>query len=330
MSNKNKFVEVECCNCFKKFNKTIHRYKESIKKKYRFFCGKECISAFFTTKIKCNCSECLCDIEVQKGQLERSKNKRFFCSSTCSARFNNKLRGAKGEKEKQKISKSLIKHYAKKGTARALLDKVCPICDKRFKTKIKNRICCSKDCGNIYQFGSLPYTKDEVVTIVLNIVKDSGRTPQKRDCLHKLYHAAVKFFGTWNKAMVECGLKPNHSKYQKIRLKCKDGHIVDSISEKIIDEWFFKNNIAHEKNKKYPNSNMDCDFYLSDYDLWVEYFGLWGGGIKEYDKTIEDKEKIIVANDFNFVGLKPLDLYVDNGVSYEKKLQGMFRKYFNV
>ena len=204
--------------------------------------------------------------------------------------------------------------------------KTCLFCGKVFKETRTRKLCCSRACSSLYKFGTLPYQKDDFVNAIIEISQNIKGTPQKRDCKHSLYHAAVKFFGTWNKAMEICGLKPNHSKYQKLRLRCTDGHMADSLSEKIIDEWFLKNGIKHDKNKKYPFGKMNCDFYLEDYNIWVEYFGLAGGDIEEYDETIITKHKIAKDFSLNLISLYPVDLYGDKNKTYDEKLRILFEK----
>lgn len=328
MSDKTELVEIECTLCHKIFLRTLHRHKEAIKMGYRPFCSKECKDGHKITSIKEKCYNCGKEIIVFKRQFDKSISKRFYCNKSCAAISNNKIKGPKSLEIKNSIRNGIRRHFKKVGI-NIITDivKKCPICNNDFKPKVKDQVCCSRKCGFISQFSSAPYTKDDLINKILEISKETGRTPQKRDCGGKLESAAIKFFGAWNKAMVACNLKPNSSKYQKIRLKCLDGHISDSISEKIIDDWFYKNNIKHEKNKKYPNSNFNCDFYFTDYDLWVEYFGLFGGEIEEYDKTIIEKEKIAVDNGLKLVEIFPDDLYKDTNISYAEKLMKIFEKY---
>ena len=335
MSDKTESIEVECTLCHKIFLRTLHRHKEAIKMGYHPFCSKECRDEYKITSPKEKCYNCGKGIIVSKGQFNKSISKRFYCNKSCAAISNNKIKGPKSLETKNNIRNGIVKYYDGKGRKPKPIDfnkktrklKNCIICGNNFKPHRKIQVCCNKKCGQLYQFGILPYTKDDLINKILEISKETGRTPQKRDCDRRLEGAAIKFFGAWNKAMVACNLKPNSSKYQKIRLKCLDGHISDSISEKIIDDWFYKNNIKHEKNKKYPNSNFNCDFYFTDYDLWVEYFGLFGGRLEEYDKTIIEKEKIAVDNGLRLVKIFPDDLYKDTNMSYAEKLMKIFEKY---
>jgi len=313
MSDKSTFIEIKCPFCGKKFDKTLHRYKDAIKNNYNLYCSKKCRVSARTTSKNLNCCNCGNDILITKSVYNGSNNKRFFCSSSCSAIFNNKQRGERTFSEKEHIRKGLLDYHERMGMykdgKKAIKQKSsCVICSKEFKPSNASQYCCSRICGYIYQFGSLPYTKDDVINNILEKHKELSRTPQKRDCKRRLSSAAKRLFGSWNKAIKECGLKPNPSKYQKVRLKCKDGHIADSISEMIVDDWFFSRQLKHNRNKKYFGSNMDCDFYFPDYDLWVEYFGLIGQS-KEYDITVKAKRKLIKKLKLNFVELVPDDLY---------------------
>lgn len=54
-----------------------------------------------------------------------------------------------------------------------------------------------------------------------------------------------------------------------------DGEIYDSRSEAKVADWLFLHDIKYKPHKHLPKpSKSICDFYLPDYDLWVEYDGL--------------------------------------------------------
>ena len=330
MSDKTEYIELECCNCKKKFQKTLHRYKEAVKCGYDFFCSRECANQFKTTNLTLKCLTCNEDIFVARHAFNKSENKHFFCSSACSAKFTNKARGQRTDDTKQNIYNGLKRYYEKNGL-KMRGKRQCLVCNKTFSPKTDKCVCCSQNCATIYRFGSLPYTKDDVVNTIININRTSGLTPQKRVVSSKLYFSAVKFFGTWNDAMKSCGLVPNKQLRRKSRLLCKDGHVVDSLSEKIIDEWLFKNRITHEKNKKYPDSRMTCDFYFTEHRLWVEYFGLCRNKRSEYDDAVDTKKKIVSGYGLNFVALYPKDLYDETTKeTCDDRLKKIFGKYIRV
>jgi len=318
-------ISVECFFCHKIFEKEIGPYNWSIKQKWKIFCSKECRNKFFTKSKQVNCLTCGKEITITRSQEKNSKSGKFFCGHTCSAKHSNSRR-ILDEKSKIKTSQSLIKYYKNNVSSKKFVSNSkiyyripkarvkipCMICGKIFKQHTDEK-CCSKKCGQIYQYGSLPYTKDEMVNIVATISQELKRTPQQRECESRLLHAARKFFGSWNKAMEHCGLKPNGSKYQKTRLRCCDGHMADSISEKTVDEWLFQNEINHERNKTYLGNNrqFNCDFYLPDYDIWIEYFGLIGQ-VEEYDIAVQLKRQIARDNNLNLIEILPSDLYPNN------------------
>jgi hypothetical protein len=54
-----------------------------------------------------------------------------------------------------------------------------------------------------------------------------------------------------------------------------DGEDYDSLSETKVADWLFLNDIEYEPHKRLPKpSRSISDFYLPEYDLWVEYDGL--------------------------------------------------------
>jgi hypothetical protein len=121
-----------------------------------------------------------------------------------------------------------------------------------------------------------------------------------------LIRAVNKFFGSWNKGMEELGFKPNTEHMLRLNLVCKDGHRADSQSERIIDDYLFESKIEHERSKLYPNSKRNCDFYLTDFDVWIEYFGLTG--ISEYDEIVLEKKALVNQYNLKFIAILPEDL----------------------
>jgi len=78
-----------------------------------------------------------------------------------------------------------------------------------------------------------------------------------------------------------------------------DGEIYDSISETKIADWFFVNGIEYEPHKHLPKpSRSICDFFLPDFDLWVEYDGLME--VRANDK-LERKKDFYLKNNMNFI-----------------------------
>lgn len=84
-----------------------------------------------------------------------------------------------------------------------------------------------------------------------------------------------------------------------------DCEIYDSISEAKVADWLLVNDIEYEPHKHLPKpSRSICDFYLTDYDLWVEYDGLME--VRADDKL--EKKKAF----YEKLGLKFLIITRDN------------------
>lgn len=78
-----------------------------------------------------------------------------------------------------------------------------------------------------------------------------------------------------------------------------NGHICRSDGEYYIAKYLKENNINYLYEIKYNNSNYRCDFYLNDYNVYIEYKGL--SGFKKYDDTYLIKEEFIRHNNINCI-----------------------------
>jgi hypothetical protein len=299
---------VLCAQCGKEFEKENRAINEAKKNGWRFFCSRICQGAAKTQSEIFSCSACGKSVMVQESQREGSKSGRHFCSRSCAARVNNAGRNPT-EKHRRKTSESL------KGRRRSLGMRViadnpirCVICGKPFFAPGRKRIACSRQCGYIYQFGLLPYTKEECISRIMDVAESLGRTPTTKEVERRLTAATARYFKTWNEAMTECGLSPHTEWIRRVRVSCKDGHVADSISEMVVDNWLFEHDLAHERNKAYPGSKMTCDFYLPSQNLWLEYFGL-AGEHPHYDEVVEKKKGVVKALGLHFGFLVPVDLY---------------------
>ncbi len=125
-------------------------------------------------------------------------------------------------------------------------------------------------------------------------------------------------FGTWNQAIQAAGFIPNEVIFSK-KFTANDGHICDSLSEKIIDDWLFARKITHEIHVKYPWDNgMSADFKVGEY--WVEFFGL-AGQLKRYDSLKKDKIALIKKYKLKKVHLYLSDIFPINKL--DKKLKSI-------
>ena len=294
-------MSVTCANCGKSFSRTRKKFMRAVRKGSNQFCSLECRCAFQTTKETVSCFNCGKLIQVHKSNIAKSKSGRSFCSNACSAVASNTGR-VHTEETRGKISKGIDRYNTIKGVIIDHTPILCVVCNESFKPLRANQKTCSRDCGYFLQFGFMPLTKEEVIDYIQSVVKQMGHIPGSKHVSSSLMHAAVKFFGSWNKTMLSLGFQPNIQRTHRIHVRCSDGHIADSLSERVLDDWLYRQGIKHERSKQYPYNNHNCDFYLPDYDIWLEYFGMWGNN-PVYDQTVGFKYFIASELNLNLVGV---------------------------
>lgn len=155
-----------------------------------------------------------------------------------------------------------------------------------------------------HQFKKI-YTDEQLVDKIRGFYKQNNRIPLKGEFNSlRIYR---KRFGSWNNAIMRAGLDPNSHLYAQ-RCTAADGHICDSLGEKIVDDWLSKQKIGHTKNVPYPGKNrLTADFGLAD-NVLIEFFGLAGAGNKRYEQSFQRKKKIIERQRLRVVELYPNDL----------------------
>ncbi|MCF2138780.1 MAG: hypothetical protein K9W44_01830 [Candidatus Lokiarchaeota archaeon] len=92
------------------------------------------------------------------------------------------------------------------------------------------------------------------------------------------------------------------------RYVCLDGDVVRSISECLVDNFLYRNGIAHKYEDVIVKSaahQYKYDWYLPDLDLYLEFFGFSG---KKYKETMEKKRKFYRTNHLSMMEIIPSDL----------------------
>jgi hypothetical protein len=116
-----------------------------------------------------------------------------------------------------------------------------------------------------------------------------------------------KMDGSFFASLVNSGVLPKGTKKLKIgtMVLALDGHVCFSLIEKEIDDYLYQNNIIHQKEIKYPESDMRCDWevFYNNKRYFIEYFGLMN--IKEYEIKVELKRKLAKVNEIILLELYP-------------------------
>lgn len=118
---------------------------------------------------------------------------------------------------------------------------------------------------------SFTCSKKDLIKYLHKRYKELGYPPLAKDMLRPNDSVYYRHFPnkTWGEILLEAGI-PNCR--QPIGL---DGLSYDSLEEMKVANLFVQNNIRYESHKLVcKDRKWTCDFYLLDYDLWVEYDGL--------------------------------------------------------
>lgn len=106
------------------------------------------------TKRKHSSKHCLnCGKELRNGQ-----NK--FCSSSCSATYNNKKRGSRSQETKERISNSQKQYLISQGKIPNKIKIIkCECCGNEFETKKSNQRFCCRECAVTYRVNEANKTR---------------------------------------------------------------------------------------------------------------------------------------------------------------------------
>lgn len=258
-----------------------------------------------------------------------------FCSRKCN--YKSRMRGRILSCENPKCNKKFYRapndilsyNYCSKSCAAIVNNQKCPKWPKRYcvscKKEFKNRDSryCSSKCGWLAHRAHHPpkYTGEEIQKAIKQLSEILGRSPSRRE-LGKMSYVAIRLFGSWNKTIVAAGLQPHRSHdnrmYKRINTKANDGHVCDSISEALIDNWLFQNQIEHERSVKYPSSNHEVDWLIKGKSIFLEYFGL-AKDSPRYDRNIRKKVALCKKEKIKLIAIYPQDLYPENKLDQKLK-----------
>lgn len=89
-----RLIGLKCAFCSKPFYRERGRYNEAKKFGWNQFCSLKCQFAFreVRIKIKCGNPDCRRIILRYPRDIKRSKSDLVFCSATCAAIVNNRIR----------------------------------------------------------------------------------------------------------------------------------------------------------------------------------------------------------------------------------------------
>lgn len=196
--------------------------------------------------------------------------------------------------------------------------KQCPDCGKWNKT---GETCNCKKKQKVYFDPNEEEIKNETEELTCIICgKPSNGKHFCLDCWKKYKDKSIDI------RITNCNSIQILDEYGTKKKKAKDGRFVRSLSEKIIIDYFFDNfiRVVYEKtipyiNEKGEEKELHPDFYLTDYDLYIEFNGLT-------DKAYL-RQKEYANNIYKQKGLKVEILENDDTDDIEKTMQKLLSKY---
>lgn len=271
---------VNCSYCSKDFLKDNRHINENLKLGNNRYCSTKCQYSFKDKKTELICENLNCDKKFRRKPKDISPHN--FCSRSCAVSINN------------------VKFPKKVAAIRK-----CHFCGKKLSSYRKY---CSVECKS----NALTISEKDIIVRIKGYYRKHGRIPVKRE-MWGIYKPARKYFGSWNNAVEAAGFDSNPVMFAKHQI-ANDGHVCDSLAEKLIDDYLYSKNIQHQRCVPYPESECTADFKIGD--TLVEYFGL-AGEHKRYDELRKIKQEIIKRYRLNLIEIYPKDLYPQN------KLEGI-------
>lgn len=182
-------LALECERCGKIFyaEKRQIKFELKLNRGRLKFCSAECSVLAHGKSHQLHCEECGKEIKVFDNVYKQSKTKHFFCSQSCAAKYNNRLREKPSEETKRKTSESLKKYYSehnngkikvkvskrneviktrkKYDSSSRFVERVCSICGKIYTLldEGSTRKFCSRECLNEYRANRKKYLSEETI-----------------------------------------------------------------------------------------------------------------------------------------------------------------------
>ena len=198
---------------------------------------------------------------------------------------------------------------------------IYPLCSACFKLRDAGKVTKCEECGE-WHYSDKPCkcTKTTPKTVTKEPPKDE--TSSDLTCIicgepSNGKHFCLKCYKEFKDHSVDiritnCRDTEVIDRYGNKKVKTKDGRFVRSLSEKIILDYFFDHftRVVYEKtisyvNDKGENAELHPDFYLTDYDLYLEFNGLTN---KTYLKKKDYVNKIYASKGFKVVILDSNDI----------------------
>ena len=258
-----------------------------------------------------------------KGLTKTDNRVRKYSIKSAKSRIGNKL----SKEHKEKIRKTLLGRVpwnvgiptspeVRKKLSKAHSGKRNHFYGEKHSEETKLKISQSRTGKNIgsnhfrYKGDYLEKSKEEII----NLYKKGFSTNH----LGKKYNICGPTIGKYLK---KWGTKLRPAAFGfKGNILCEDGHKVRSFYEVQIDNYLNENKIKHSVNKQIIKGKQYLyDFYLPDYYLYIEYWGL--KRFSDYKKRKANKLKLYKKHNLNLISINPNENIIKRLDELLKKLK---------
>ena len=148
------------------------------------------------------------------------------------------------------------------------------------------------------------FSQQDIIQMINDYVDKYGHYPLREEFDGRKYpywEAVEKILQVDKWSEVLALAKPaRHLKHGWGSRQFYDGQLFLSRQELLIAKWLVSNNIKYDKEVPYSKYlNYLFDFYLPEYDVYIEYYGL---GTKEYLDRVKEKRK-------HYAGRKVIEIF---------------------
>lgn len=162
------YINLKCKLCNRNFDRAIGVHNRTLKRgQTEYYCSKECSKNGRTKKETYRCRECNKEVSRTPSQIENN----IFCSKTCAAVFNNKIRERKSRAKKHKCTICFVELNSKR--------KYCNDCFKEHRYKNKK----TKDWSIVtiqeLEYKNKPYKYVRIRDHARSVTKDREQKCQK-------------------------------------------------------------------------------------------------------------------------------------------------------
>lgn len=153
-----------------------------------------------------------------------------------------------------------------------------------------------EDYNDLYLFTKLHYLKKLINEDIINYISDTKHLNNKNT--NSNHFDLKQKINQYNNNLNNQDNPTNFRKNNPNDYICKDGHNVRSLSELVIDNFLYDNNIKHIYEKSiYTKDNkiLTTDFYLPESNIYLEFWGL----LNDYEYKRKREYKLEHYNQLN-------------------------------